>query len=402
MDLEFIQKLVKTNNSKIVMLVLDGVGGLPKEPDGLTELETAITPNLDKIAKEGICGLQIPVRSAITPGSGPGHLGIFGFDPVKYKVGRGVLAAMGTGFDLRPDDVALRGNFCTLDENGNVADRRAGRIPTEKNEELCKLLSEKINIPDVEVFIKPVKEYRVLIVFRANGIGGNLIDTDPQEIGKKPFEPKATDPDSENTVGIVKDFLKQAKEVLKDERPANMILTRGYSKKPDWPLFPNTFGLKSAAIAAYPMYKGLAGLIGMELIGEGETINEEFNTLEENWDKFDYFFIHIKKTDSNGEDGNFDKKVSIIEEVDKHIPRIMSLNPDVVIVTGDHSTPAAMKSHSWHPVPLIIWSKYCRPDNVDKFGERNCITGGLGPRLPATDIIPLALANAKRLEKYGA
>jgi len=418
MDLEFIQKLVKTNNSKIVMLVLDGVGGLPKEPDGLTELETAITPNLDKIAKEGICGLQIPVRSAITPGSGPGHLGIFGFDPVKYKVGRGVLAAMGTGFDLRPDDVALRGNFCTLDvalrgnfctldENGNVTDRRAGRIPTEKNEELCKLLSEKISIPGVEVFIKPVKEYRLLIVFRANGLGGNLIDTDPQEIGKKPFEPKATDPDSENTVGIVKDFLKQAKEVLKDERPANMILTRGYSKKPDWkkpdwPLFPNAFGLKSAAIAAYPMYKGLAGLIGMELIGEGETITDEFNTLEENWDKFDYFFIHIKKTDSNGEDGNFDKKVSIIEEVDKHIPRIMSLNPDVVIVTGDHSTPAAMKSHSWHPVPLIIWSKYCRPDNVDKFGERNCITGGLGPRLPATDIIPLALANAKRLEKYGA
>lgn len=402
MDLDFIKKLVKTNNTKIVMLVMDGIGGLPLTSDGLTELETAKTPNLDSLASKSICGLQIPVGSGITPGSGPGHLGIFGFNPIDYQVGRGVLAAMGIGFDLKTGDVAARGNFCTIDSNGNVVDRRAGRISNEKNQELCKLLCESIDTPGVEVFIETVKEHRFLLVLRGNDLKGNLIDTDPQETGVKPLNPKATKPDSDKTVGIVSQFLDQTKKILSDQSPANLVLLRGFSEKPNWPSFPEVFGLKSAAIATYPMYRGLARLIGMELLETGQTIDDEFTSLENNWDNYDYFFIHIKKIDSYGEDGSFENKVKIIEEVDKQIPRILKLNPDVIVVTGDHSTPSALKSHSWHPVPLLIWSKYCRPDNVKKFGERDGITGGLGPRLPAVEVIPIALANAKRLDKFGA
>ncbi|MCK4365841.1 MAG: 2,3-bisphosphoglycerate-independent phosphoglycerate mutase [Thermoplasmatales archaeon] len=401
MDLDFIQKLIKPAETKIVMLVMDGIGGLPRESDNFTELEAANTPNLDLLAKQSVCGLQQTVLTGITPGSGPGHLGIFGYNPIKYQVGRGVLAALGINFDLKPGDVAARGNFCTIDENDCILDRRAGRISTEKNKELCELL-RSIKLPNVEVFIETVKEHRLLLVLRGNGLSGSLIDTDPQEIGKKPLKPQALSSDAVHTVELVSQFLDQTHNVLADYRPANMILLRGFSEKPDWLSMQEAFGLKCAAIAAYPMYRGLAKLIGMDILETGQTIKEEFDTLEKKWNDYDFFYLHIKKTDSYGEDGNFDKKVSIIEETDREIPRLLDLNPDVIIVTGDHSTPSLMKFHSWHPVPVLLYSKYCRPDNVDQFGERRCITGGLGPRFPAEDLIPLALANAKRLEKFGA
>jgi len=401
MELDFIQKLIKPSDTKIVMLVMDGIGGLPKEENNLTELESANTPNLDNLAKKSICGLQQPVCTGITPGSGPGHLGIFGYNPVKYQVGRGVLAALGIGFDLLPGDVAARGNFCTVDENGCVLDRRAGRIPTEKNQELCELL-RSIEIPDVKIFVETVKEHRLLLVLRGEGLSGDLNDTDPQEIGKNPLDFKTTSHEAEKTANYVRDFLEQANNVLSDHYPANMILLRGFSEKPNWPTFEEAFGLKSAAIAAYPMYRGLAKLLGMNILETGTTIKDEFTTLENNWNDYDFFYLHVKKTDSYGEDGNFDRKVSVIEETDREIPRLLDLNPDVIIVTGDHSTPSLMKAHSWHPVPVLLYSKYCRPDKVDRFGERACITGGLGPRFPAVDLIPLALANAKHLEKFGA
>ena len=401
MDLDFISKLVKHADTKIVMLVMDGIGGLPRGIDNKTELEVAYKPNLDNLANKGICGLHLPVGSGITPGSGPGHLGIFGFNPEKYQIGRGTLEALGIDFDLKPGDIAARGNFCTIDKNGNITDRRAGRISTEKNQEICKLLSENINIPSVKVFVETVKEHRFLIVLRGDGLKGNLIDTDPQVIGVKPLEPKGGS-GSEKTVEIVKKFLNQTRDILSNNHPANMVLLRGFSEKPTWPSFPKVFGLRSAAIACYPMYRGLARLIGMDLLETGQTIEDEFKTLEENWDKYDFFFLHIKKTDSYGEDGNFDSKVKVIEQVDQLIPRLMNLNPDVVIVTGDHSTPSILKSHSWHPVPLLIWSKYCRSDNVKEFCERACVSGGLGPMLPAVEILPIAMANALRLEKFGA
>ncbi len=401
MDLNFIQKLIKPADTKIVLLTIDGLGGLPRKQDNKTELEAANTPYLDSLATKGICGLQQPVFPGITPGSGPGHLALFGYDPVKYQVGRGVLSALGINFDLKSNDVAARGNFCTIDSNGQVTDRRAGRIPTEKNIELCKLL-QNIDLPETEFFIETVKEYRFLLVLRGEGLFGNLIDTDPQMIGKKPLQPKGLSPETEKTVKLVTNFVNQAREILKDQHPANMILLRGFSKKPNWPLIKDVFGINCAAIAAYPMYLGLARLIGMEILKTGQEIKDEFDTLKNHWEKFDFFYIHAKKTDSAGEDGDFNQKVARIEEVDQQIPKLLDLNPDVIIVTGDHSTPSLLKYHSWHPVPVIIYSKYCRPDNVDKFGERSCISGGLGPCFPAKDLMPLALANAGRLEKFGA
>ncbi len=402
MNLDFIKKLSKKNDSKIVMLVMDGIGGLPSESDGKTELETANTPNLDNLAKKGICGLHNPVGNGITPGSGPGHLGIFGYNPIKYQVGRGVLAANGIGFNLKKGDVAARGNFATIDNNGKVEDRRAGRISSEKNKELCEKLCRKISLCDTDLFIETVKEHRFLLVLRGKDLSGKIHDTDPQEIGAKPFDAKAYSKEAEKTVSIVNDFINKAKDALKDEKPANMVLLRGFSQIPNWPSFPETFGLKSAAIAAYPMYKGLAKLIGMDLLDSADTVESEFEILEEKWNEYDFFFLHVKKTDSYGEDGNFNSKVKEIEKIDKLIPRITNLDPDVIIVTGDHSTPSFLKYHSWHPVPTIIYSKQCRPDNVKNFGERECIKGGLGPRFPAEDLLPLALANAKRLDKFGA
>ncbi|UCD14005.1 MAG: 2,3-bisphosphoglycerate-independent phosphoglycerate mutase [Thermoplasmatales archaeon] len=401
MDFDFIRPLIKPAKTKIVLLVLDGLGGLPREKDKFTELEAATTPHLDELAAEGICGLQQPIGTGITPGSGPGHLSLFGYDPLKYQVGRGVLSALGVEFDLYPEDVAARGNFCTLDNEGYVVDRRAGRISTNKNEELCKILS-KIEVPGVDVFVKTVKEHRLLLVLRGEDLSDKVNDTDPQEIGKKPLTPKALSSQAGRTASLVQQFLGQTHELLANHHPANMVILRGFAQKPKWPSMEDVFGLQSAAIAAYPMYRGLAKLIGMQVLDTGETVAEEFSTLEKNWDSFDFFYMHVKKIDSAGEDGDFDRKVSVIEEVDREIPRLQNLNPDVVIVTGDHSTPSSLKYHSWHPVPVLLWSKQCRTDTVKHFEERACMTGGLGPRFPAVDLMPLALANALRLEKFGA
>ena len=401
MKLNFLQTLVEPNKSKIVLLVMDGLGGLPREPQGDTSLEAARTPNLDRLAAESICGLHQPVAPGITPGSGPSHLALFGYDPLEYEVGRGVLSALGIDFDLRPGDVAARGNYCTLDDDGRVADRRAGRIPTEKNRELSALLRD-IELPGVEVFVRPVKEYRLLLVLRGEGLSGDLADTDPQDVGQKPLDPEPGSPGAEKTAGLVRQFLGQAREILADHHPANMVLLRGFSQLPDWPSFERAFGLRAAAIAGYPMYRGVAKLVGMDVLETGAEPEEEWGVLEQHWDDYDFFFLHVKRTDSAGEDGDFERKAALIEEVDALLPRLRRLGPDVLVVTGDHSTPAVMKYHSWHPVPVLLWSRYCRADRVDRFGERACMAGGLGPRIPAVDLMPLALANARRLEKFGA
>lgn len=401
MDFDFIQGLKQAAETKIVLLVMDGLGGLPMKQDGPTELEEARTPVLDRLAAQGICGLHQPIAPGITPGSGPSHLALFGYDPLKYQVGRGVLSALGIDFDLQANDVAARGNFCTLDEEGLVSDRRAGRIPTEKSEELCKLL-RKITLPDVDVFIKPVKEYRFLLVLRGDGLSGDLADTDPQDTGEKPLGPQAKTTAAERTADIVKQFIEQAREILADHDPANMVLLRGFSQLPDWPSFEKVFGLRAAAIAAYPMYRGVASLVGMDVLKTGTEFEDEFSTLEKHWNDYDFFFLHMKPIDSAGEDGNSEQKIRLIEEVDALVPRLLTLDPDVLLVTGDHSTPSLLKSHGWHPVPVLLWSKYCRADNVNSFGERACMSGGLGARIPAIDLMPLALANAQRLEKFGA
>lgn len=388
------------NDSKIVMLVADGLGGLPMEPGGPTELEAAQTPNLDELARRGELGSSIPVKPGIAPGSGPGHLGLFGYDPLTHLIGRGALEATGIGFDLQANDVAARCNFVTLDAEGNISDRRAGRIPTDQSAPLAIKLRE-VKIPGVEIFVEPVKEHRFVVVFRGEGLGGHVHDTDPQATGVPPLDPAAMDGDSEKTAQIAKEFVAQARKLLAGEKKANGLTMRGFSPRPNPPSYEEVYGLKAAAIAVYPMYKGLARLVGMEIIGEAQTLEEQIGVLEENWNKYDFFFLHYKYTDSTGEDGAFETKVKKIEEFDAVIPRVTKLNPTVLIVTGDHSTPSKLKSHSWHPVPTLLVSDVCRTDPCQKFGESECLKGGLG-QFEAKYLMLLALSNAGRLGKYGA
>ena len=401
MDFKLMQDLVAPNQAKIVMLLLDGLGGLPREIGGKTELETARTPNFDALAAQAALGLADPVAPGVTPGSGPGHLGMFGYDPLQYEIGRGVLEALGIDFELGPNDVAARGNFCTVDAAGNLTDRRAGRIPTAINAQLVQLL-RTIKIDGVEIFVETVKEHRFVFVMRGEGLGDALSETDPQKIGVPALPVRALDPGSDKAVRLINQFIQAAREKLATQHPANMVLLRGFAKHPAIPSYQQVFGLNAAAIAVYPMYRGLAKLLGMKMAKvEGETIADEFTTLEKNWGAYDFFYLHVKKTDSAGEDGDFERKVHVIEEVDAQLPRLLALKPDVIIVTGDHSTPAVLKSHSWHPVPVLLAASFVRPDNIAEYGERACARGSLG-RFPAKDLMPLALANAQRLTKFGA
>lgn len=401
MDLDFLRRMTIPAKTKIVMLILDGLGGLPLQPGGLTELETAKTPNLDHLASLSALGLTIPAAYGITPGSGPGHLGIFGYDPIEHEIGRGALEALGVDFDLQPDDIAARGNFCSLDENGVLLDRRAGRLATEEALKLAKILNA-IKMDDVEFFVLPVKEHRFAFVIRGAGLGSNVSETDPQKNGVCPLLAAGLDQPSIRTAEIINEFVARATQVLAAEKFANGILLRGFDKLPVIPKYQDIFKLNPAAIAVNGMYKGVSRLVGMEIIQfQGTSIADEFSALEDNWQNFDFFYIHIKQTDTAGEDGDFNRKVRVIEEVDALIPRLTALAPDVIIVSGDHSSPAALKFHSWHPVPTMLFSNYVRPDGITNFGERNCLKGSLGI-LPAKEVMPIALANAFRLAKYGA
>jgi len=396
------KELLIRNDSKIVFLIMDGLGGLPLPGGDKTELETANTPNLDKYAAEGITGLLDPIYPGFTPGSGPAHLALFGYDPVENNIGRGVLSALGVDFELTDRDVAARLNFCTLDEQGNVADRRAGRIPTELNQKLVEKIRSQVKLSDgVEFFLKTVSEHRAVLILRGDGLGGNINDTDPQKTGVPPLEPKGEDEASRKTAKYVAEFLAQVREILKDEHPANFVLARGFAKYVPFPTMEERYGLRAIAIAQYPMYRGLARLVGMTVPPVPETFDEMWEQLKENYRQYDFFFIHFKKTDSYGEDGNFDAKVKMIETVDQWSARLRELDPDVLVVTGDHSTPAVLKSHSWHPVPVLLWSRYSRPDGVKQFGERECAAGFIG-RMPMKNILLIAMANALRFNKFGA
>jgi 2,3-bisphosphoglycerate-independent phosphoglycerate mutase len=399
-DLEFIELISVLSPTKIILIVIDGLGGLPHPETGKTELETANTPNLDKLATKGICGLIDPVSSGITPGSAPAHLALFGYDPISFQVGRGILEAMGIDFDLQPEDIAARGNFCTVDKGGLITDRRAGRISTEACTKLCQLLDGLI-IDKVKLLVCPVREYRFVAVFRGEGLVSDVSESDPQQIGVTPKPITALSQEASRMAGVANQFIAKTKAILAEHHPANMILLRGFSKCPYIPSMGEIYALKPAAIASYPMYRGLAKLVGMEVLATGTTIEAEFKTLQENYAKYDFFFLHIKGTDSAGEDGDFDRKVRVIEQIDSALPSLNSLETDVIVVTGDHSTPAILKGHSWHPVPILLYSKWCRPDRVNEFSESACLSGGLG-RFPATQIMPLAMANALKLTKFGA
>ncbi|MGQ9475938.1 MAG: 2,3-bisphosphoglycerate-independent phosphoglycerate mutase [Actinomycetota bacterium] len=398
----FLSSLKTASGSRMVLLVLDGLGGLPHPETGLTELETARTPNLDALARDSACGLIHAVGPGITPGSGPAHMALFGYDPVRYEVGRGVLSALGVGIDLGPDDLAARVNFCTVEE-GVITDRRAGRISTEVNARLCEKLST-IRLDGVEAIIRPEKEHRAALVFRGSGLSERVSDTDPQKTGVPPLPCRPLeegDEAAERTADLVNHYLEEASRILVDEHPANMLLTRGFARKPDIPLMPDLYGIRAGAVATYPMYRAVARLVGMDLVETGPTFADQVEALAEAWGDYDYFFVHYKHTDSRGEDGDFEAKVACIEEVDASLPRIVELGPDVLVVTGDHSTPALLKAHSWHPSPLLFHSRWERRDDVDSFGERACARGILGT-FPAVELLPMMLACAQRLTKFGA
>ncbi len=386
--------------TKIVLVVADGLGGLPQEPGGKTELETARTPNLDLAVREGVCGLSTPVLPGITPGSGPGHVGLFGYDPLQHQIGRGILEALGINFQVGPRDVAVRGNFCTVDGKGLISDRRAGRPSTERCVAMCGKL-QAIKIAGIEVFVEPVREHRFVVVFRGDELGDRVNDTDPQQVGHAPLHAVGEDAASQNTARAVNQFIAEAGKVLKDEAPTNMVTLRGFACYPDIDTVQEVYGLKAACVAVYPMYKGLARLVGMEVLDAGSTLSEQIQTMTRAWDTYDFFFLHYKYTDSTGEDGKFDGKVEMIEKLDVEIATIRKLKPDVLIVTGDHSTPSTLKSHSWHPVPVVLVARTCRPDGVSEFGESYCLRGGLG-QFEAKHLMTLALAHAGRLGKFGA
>ena len=399
-NLELMRELSQPSPSKIVFFVLDGLGGLPHPQTGKTELETAHAPNLDRLAAKGICGLAEVVGAGITPGSSAGHLALFGYDPLRFIIGRGVLEAVGIDFNLEPGDIAVRGNFCTVGEAGLVTDRRAGRIPNEKCAELCQLLDNTV-IDGAKVLVRPVREHRFVVIFRGGGLNAEVSDSDPQQTGIAPKVVTALEPKAASLADVANKFIARAKKILAEQHPANMVLLRGFSHRPKLPSMADIYKLKPTAIAVYPMYKGLARLLGMEILKTGTNIEDEFATLRQNYAEHDFFFLHVKWLDSAGEDGDFDRKVKVIEEFDRAIAGAISLEPGVMVVTGDHSTPATLSGHSWHPVPVLLYSKWCRPDSADEFSESACLCGGLG-HFTATQIMPLAMAHALKLTKFGA
>lgn len=400
MDTELLQQLATPGKSKILLCVIDGLGGLPDPVTRKSELETAHTPNLDALAADSVCGLTLPVAYGVTPGSGPGHIALFGYDPLKYEVGRGVLEALGIDFDLQGSDVAARGNFCTVDAAGNITDRRAGRIATEICVELCERMAQ-VKLPGVEVLVEPVREHRFVLVLRGEGLDDGLEQTDPEREGVPMLPVKAVRSAAQRTADLANEFVKQATERIKDHPKANGLLLRGFAKYPTWPSLPEVTQMRAGAFAVYPMYRGLAKLVGMDVAPGGGTYESQLQAVRDRWDDFDFIFYHFKKADAAGEDGDFDAKVHALEEFDTLVPALRDLGADVMMVAGDHSTPAQLAAHSWHPVPFLLNSKLGTVDRVDVFTEEGCRNGMLGV-FPAKEALSLAMANAGRLMKFGA
>jgi 2,3-bisphosphoglycerate-independent phosphoglycerate mutase len=398
--LELMESTSEPSPTKVVLVAIDGLGGLPHPDTCKTELETANTPHCDQLVYEGNCGLMDPVRAGIIPGSLPGHLAIFGFDPLVYTAGRGAMEAIGVNFDLRAEDIVARGNFAIVDEDNIIIDRRAGRLSTEKSAGLCQLL-DGMKIEDIQIMVRPVKDYRFIVIFRGNGLASAVNDSDPQQNGVTAREIIPLNIPAGKTAAVANKFIAKAKSILGKGHPANTVLLRGFSKRPQFPSIPEIYKVKAGAISAFPMYRGLASLLGMDLIDTGNNIEDEFAALEKYYQDFNFIFLHVKQVDTAGEDGDFNRKVKMIELVDRELGRVIKLNPDVIVIASDHSTPAIMGLHSWHPVPVFIHSKWCRPDKITKFSEANCLRGGLG-RFPATQLLPQVMAHAQKLRKFGA
>jgi 2,3-bisphosphoglycerate-independent phosphoglycerate mutase len=346
--------------------------------------------------------LIVPVATGVTPGSGPGHLSLFGYDPLVYQVGRGVLSALGVEFPLESRDVAARLNFCTIDEAGNIADRRAGRIPDSENRRILAKLKAKLSPPrGVEVFLVTEAEHRAVLVLRGDGLDDNIGDTDPQQTGVPPLLAARGPHADSRTADAVDELLHQAESILADEPKANMLLARGFAKHPDWPKFADRYKLRPAAAAGYPMYRGVARLIGIPIFAQPTAAAEVCQKAAEAMGDHTFVFAHFKYTDKTGEDGDLAGKIKRIEEMDAALPALLKASPDVLIITGDHTTPPSIKAHSWHPVPVLMKAPFLRGGDGRHFDEVTCRSGQIGT-IPAKELLPLAMAHAGKLEKFGA
>lgn len=404
--IEILRRLAEPTDSKIIMLIMDGVGDIHTAASPRTSLELAATPNLDALAARSALGRSLPVDCGVTPGSGPGHMGLFGYDPAleQHQIGRGVLEALGIDYDMKPGEIAARGNFATIGADGLITDRRAGRPNDEECRRVCAKLGAEIkDVDGIKVNVLPVREHRFCVTFDGPGLDANLEDTDPQKVGAAPLPARASKPTpaAERARAIVQGFIDRAFKVLADEPKINALTLRGFSSHPALPNFNELYHLKPAAVAYYPLYRGVARLAGMKILNTGPTPDDQFRTVAENWAAHDFFFIHIKKTDSSGEDGDQAAKIAAIEKVDKALPILTGLNPAVLCVTGDHSTPTTMKGHSWHPVPLLINAETADIDATTRYTETECLNGSIGT-IPSSRILGLLLANAGKLAKYGA
>ncbi len=398
---ELYRTLARKTPSKILLLVVDGLGGLPHpEFEHRSELEAAVLPNLDRLAADSATGLSLPIAPGVTPGSGPSHLALFGYDPLRYDVGRGVLSALGIDFELLSGDVAARLNFCTVDDDGRILDRRAGRIPTEVCARLCARLSA-IRIPGIEFYIRPEMDYRAALVLRGSGLDGRVSDSDPLQEGVAPLAVQPLVPESMRTAEIVNAFIDEARTTLRDEHAANMVILRGFAQHQGFPSMREIWQLDPLCLAVYPMYRGVSRLVGMKVMSCGSTLDDEVKALEDSWNDHDFYFLHVKKTDSAGKAGDFLRKVEVLEAVDRIVPRLLDLHPDAIGITGDHATPSLMRGHSWHAVPTLVWSRRCLPDAVTAFQERALASGSL-TGMRHVDLLPLLMANAGKLHQYGA